>query len=175
MEQKCDKLYPSASLENNDLETRIEKRLSDVNSLKNSNKNIKEMNTYFKVINNKPKNNYDKYKIIPTILKSIDTFVNNATTSSSLTLSLTGIGLIAIPISTATACGLSIVNKVVHEVIINKYNKYEKQNGRDEQTTEAFDKLNRKSLQDNLFDKNEYESPCNIFTKYVDEKRNESF
>ena len=33
----------------------------------------------------------------------------------------------------------------------------------------------RKSLQDNLIDKTEYESLCNIFTKYVDENKNESF
>ena len=44
-----------------------------------------------------------------------------ATTSSSITLSLTGIGWIAIPLSTATVGGLSIGNKVTYQVIINKY------------------------------------------------------
>ena len=38
-----------------------------------------------------------------------------------------------------------------------------------------FDKLYRKSLQDNVIDKTEYDSLCNIFTKYVDENKNESF
>ena len=33
----------------------------------------------------------------------------------------------------------------------------------------------RKSLQDNIIDKTEYDSLCNIFTKYVDENKNESF
>ena len=89
-------------------------------------------------------------------------------------MSLTGIGLIAIPKSTATACGLSIGNKVLYEIIKNKYNKYKKQYEKDQQTIKSFDKLYRKSLQDNVNDKNEYESLCNIFTKYVDEK-NESF
>ena len=32
-----------------------------------------------------------------------------------------------------------------------------------------------KSSQDNVTDKNEYESLCNTFTKFVDEKRNEFF
>ena len=41
-------------------------------------------------------------------LKSFDTFVFIATRSTSITFSLTGIGLIAIAISTAIACGLSI-------------------------------------------------------------------
>ena len=38
-----------------------------------------------------------------------------------------------------------------------------------------FDKLYRRSLQDNIIDKNEYDSLCNIFTKYFDENKNESF
>ena len=40
------------------------------------------------------------------MLKSFDTFVNIATTSSSNTLSLTGMSLIVIPITTASTCGL---------------------------------------------------------------------
>ena len=40
---------------------------------------------------------------------------------------------------------------------------------------ESFDKSYRKSSQDNLIDKSEYESLSNIFTKYLDETRNESF
>ena len=67
---------------------------------------------------------------------------------------------------------LSIGTKVLYEVIINKYKKlYE----RDEQTINSFDNLFRKSLQDNVIDKNDYESLCNIFTKHVDENKNKSF
>ena len=116
-----------------------------------------------------------KYKTIITILKSFDTFVIIATTSSSITLSLTGIGLIVIAISTASACALSIGNKVIYEKIINKCNKYKKQYEKDQQTIKSFDKLYRKSLQDKTIDKSEYENLCNIFTKYVDENKNGSF
>ena len=127
MEQKCDKIYPSAPiLENIDLEKRLEEKLNDVNSFNNHINNIKEMITYFKDKNNKSKKKYKKYKTLTTQLKSFDTFVIIAATSSSITFSLTGIGLIAIPISTATACGLSVGNKVLYEIIINKYNKYKK-------------------------------------------------
>ena len=134
MEAKTDKLYPSAPYENFDLERRLEKKLNDVNSFNNSINNIKEMITYFKDKNNKSKKKYKKYKTITTILKSFDTFVIIATTSSSITLSLTGIGLIVIRISTATACGLSIGKKVLYEMIINKYNKNKKLYERDQQT-----------------------------------------
>ena len=80
-----------------------------------------------------------------------------------------------IPISTASACALSIGNKVLYDIIINKYNKYKKQYERDQQTNKYFDKLYRKSLQDKVIDKNDYESLCDIFTKYVDGNENESF
>ena len=56
MEQKCEKLYPPAHLlENIDLEKRLEKKISNVNSFNNHINNIKEMITYFKDKNNKSK------------------------------------------------------------------------------------------------------------------------
>ena len=57
MNQKCDRLYPSAPFENDDLERRIEKRLSDVNSFINNINSIKEMITYFQDKNYKSKKN----------------------------------------------------------------------------------------------------------------------
>ena len=121
------------------------------------------MITYFKDKNNKSKKKHKKYKTITTILKSFDISVIFATTSSSITLSLTGMRLIAMPISTATACGLSIGIRVVYEIIRNKFNKYKKQNERDQQTNKYFDNLYRISLQGNVIDKSENESLCNIF------------
>ena len=110
-----------------------------------------------------------------TILESVDSIVIIAATSTSITLSVTGIGLIVLPITAVIAGGLSLGNKILHKLIINKYNKYKKQYERDQQTIKSFDKLYRKSLQDNVIDKDEYESLCNIFTKYVDQNKNESF
>ena len=159
---------------NIDLEQRLEKKIT-VNSFNNHIKNIKEMINYFKDKNNKSEKKYKKYKTITTILKTFDTFVIIATTSSSITLSLTRIGLIVIPISTASTCALSIGNKVIYEIIINKYNKYKKQYKKDQPTIKSFDKLYRNALQDNIIDKTEYNNSCNIFTKYVDENKNESF
>ena len=78
-------------------------------------------------------------------------------------LSLMESGVIAIPIPTASACALSIGTKVLYEIILNKYNKNKKQYEEDQQALKSFDKLYRKSLQDNIIDKNEHESFCNIF------------
>ena len=119
--------------------------------------------------------NQKKNKTLSTILKSFDTIVFNTKTSSSIALSLTGFGLIVIPISISIACGLTISNKIINEIVMRKYNKYKKQYEKNQQTIKSFDKLYRKSLQDNVIDKNEYDSLCNILTKFLDEAKNESF
>ena len=176
MEAKTDKLYPSAPLlENIDLEKRLEKKINDVNSFNNHINNIKEMITYLKDKNHKSKKKYKNYKTLNTVLESVDSVVIIGATSTSITLSVIGIGLIVLPISVGIACGISLGNKILHKLIINKYNKYKKEYERDHNTIKSFDKLNRKSLQDNIIDKSEYESLCNIFTRYVDEIKNESF
>ena len=133
------------------------------------------MITYFKDKNHKSKRRYKNYKTLNTVLESVDSVVIIAATSTSLTLSITGIGLNILPISADIACGLSLSNKVLHKLIINKYNKYKKLYERDQNTIKSFDKLYRKSLQDNIIDKTEYENLCIIFTRYVDENKNSFF
>ena len=176
METKTDKLYPSAPLlENIDLEKRLEKKKNHVISFNNHIKNIKEMITYFKDKNNKSKKRYKNYKTLNTILVSVDSIVIIAATSTSITLSVTDTGLSVLPISAGIACTLSLGNKILHKLIINKNNKYKKKYERDQNTIKSFDKLHRKSLQDNVIEKSEFESLCNILTKYVDANKNESF
>ena len=176
METKTERLYPTAPLlENIDLEKRLEKKINDVNSFNNHINNIKEMITYFKDKNNKSKKKYKNYKTLNTILESADSILIIGATSTSITLSITGVGLIILPISAGVACALSLGNKILHKIIINKYNKYKKQYERDHNTIKSFDKLYRKSLQDNIIDKTEYDGLCNIFTRYVGENKNEFF
>ena len=96
MDQKCDRLNPSATFEVINLHQRLEKKSNDVKSFNNSIKNIKRMITHFSEKNYKSKKNTKRHKMITMILKSIDTFVIIATTSSSITLFLTGVFLIVI-------------------------------------------------------------------------------
>ena len=93
-------------------------------------------------------------KTLNTVLESVDSIVIIGATSTSITLSITGIGLIILPISAGIACTLSLGNKVLHKLIINRY-KYKKRYERDQQTIKHFDKLYRKSIQDNVIDKTE--------------------
>ena len=135
MEQKCDKLYPTAPLlENIDLEKRLEKKINDVNSFNNHINNIKEVITYFKDKNNKSKKRYKNYKNLNTVLESVDSITIIGATLTSITLSITGVGLIILPISAGIACGLSLGSKILHKLIINKYNKYKKLYERDQNT-----------------------------------------
>ena len=102
------------------------------------------MITYFKDKNNKSKKKYKKYKTRNTIFESIDSIVIIGGLSTSRILSITGVGLIILPVSAGIACTLSLRNKVLHKIIINKYKKRKKQYEQDQQTIKSFDKLYRK-------------------------------
>ena len=102
------------------------------------------MITYLKDKNNKSKKRYKKYKTITTILESVDSIVIIGATSTSITLSVTSVGMIILPISAGIACPLSLGNKILHELIINKNNKYKKLSKKHHQTIKFFDKLYRK-------------------------------
>ena len=93
------------------------------------------------------------------VLESVNSINVVGATLTSIALSTTGFDLIVSRVTAAIACTLSLGNKVLHKLIINKYNYYKKkQNERDQQTSKCFDKLDRKSLQDNVLNKTENES-----------------
>ena len=58
---------------------------------------------------------------------------------------------------------------------MQKYNSYIKQYEKEQQKNKSFNKLYRKSSQDNVIDEDENKCLCNTFTKYLDETRMESF
>ena len=62
------------------------------------------MITYFKDKNNKSKKRYQNNKTLNTLIESVDSIVIIAATSTSITPSLTGFGLIILPISAGIAC-----------------------------------------------------------------------
>ena len=72
------------------------------------------MITTFKDKNHKSKKKCKNYKTLSTELESVDSIVIIGATSTSITLSITGIGLIVLPISAGIPCVLSLGNKVLH-------------------------------------------------------------
>ena len=114
------------------------------------------MITYFKDKNHKSTKKYKNYKTLTSILDSVDTVIIGANTTS-VTLSVTGVGLIVVPISAGIACALSSGNNNIQD------NKNKKQYQKDQQTIKSVDRSYRKYFQDNLIDQNENDSSCNFF------------
>ena len=148
MEQETYRLYPSALLENNDLEQRLEKKFNDFNIFNKHINKIKKIITYFKDKNKKSKQKYNKYNALNTVLEPVDSIVINGATSFSITLSTTGVGWNIQPISAGIACNLSLGNKVLHKIIVNKYNKFKKLFEKDLQTKKIS-----KNYTENLYKK----------------------
>ena len=90
---------------------------------------------YFKNKNPESKKKSKKSKTLNTVLESVDSYFIIGPMSTSITPSITGIGLIVLPIAAGIACTLSLGNKVLHKLIINKYNNYDKQYEKDQQTS----------------------------------------
>ena len=79
------KFYSSEHLQVNDLEEKVEKKMNDVNSFLNSIRNMKEINTYFKQKDHKPKKKYKNDETFNPLLESIVTAVNIGATTISVT------------------------------------------------------------------------------------------
>ena len=92
-----------------------------------------------------------------TKLESVDTIGIIGATTTSITLSITGIGLIVLPKPTGIVCALSLANQVIHEIFISKNYKYKKQFEKDQPTNNRFDNIYiyRKSLHQNVNDRKE--------------------
>ena len=68
------------------------------------------------------------------MLESVDSFFYHRSKSTSITLSITGIRLIVLPISAGNGCTLSLGNKVLDKLMTNKYNQYKKLYEKNQQT-----------------------------------------
>ena len=53
------------------------------------------------------------------MLESVDTVVITSAITTSVTLSVTGVGLVAVPLATGIACTLSLGNKVLYKIALN--------------------------------------------------------
>ena len=101
MEQK---LYPSMTPSAPyDVESMINRRLQSelqkVSSFNNSIQNISLMMKFYELGETKYKKKYTKYKLVKNIINSTDGFIIIGTTSASVTLSITGVGIIVVSIT----------------------------------------------------------------------------
>ena len=99
------------------------KKLKDTKNSNNPINNRKEKITYFRDGNYKSKKRYEKGDVSCTKTELVGTIIDNATTSSSVTLSATWFDLIVEPISTGNTAELTLNKKVLFEIIKNNFSK----------------------------------------------------
>ena len=91
--------YDVESMINKRLQSALQNELQKVNSFNNSIQNISLMMKYYELEEKKSKKKYTKYKLIKNLINSLDGIIVIGTTSASISLSITGVGIIVVPIT----------------------------------------------------------------------------
>ena len=81
------------------------------------------MLTYFKDKHYESKRRSENYKTLTSILESVDAVVIFGAATTFETFLVVHVGLIVVPITAGIAFASSLVIKVIHIIIMNKYNK----------------------------------------------------
>ena len=172
MEQK---LYPSLTPSTPpsapyDVESMINKRLQSelqkVNSFNNSIQNISLMMKYYEMEENKYKQKYNKYKLINNLINSLDGIIVIGTTSASISLSITGVGIIVVPIAAGVGCTTGILVKICSSYLKKKEQNYKLKYTIIQKTLDDFRQLYVTSLKDNHIDEKEYHRFVTQFENY---------
>ena len=140
-------IHISATIRKHYFRATVGKNSNNFDSFINHISNIRQMIIFFKDKNQKSRKKHKNYKILNTVLESLETIVINGASTTSVTLSVTGVELKKVPISAGVAGTLSLGYKILLRLTINKHKKYEKVKEKDQQTNKSFDKLYGKSLQ----------------------------
>ena len=163
-----ERLYPN--LNENNWEEIINKKLKEVNSFNNSINNINLISKFYEEEYKKLKKKHNKYKNLNKILNTIDSVAIISTTSTSITLSLTGYGLIIVPITAGCGCVMTVGSKIISEFLKKKEKSYLKKYTLSHNTLNDFRKLYQKSLEDNIINENEYKKFTDMYNNYQNEK-----
>ena len=148
----------------------LDLRLKEINSFNNSIQNIKDIQNFY----NHEAKNYKKksktFKIINGLIQSIDRVSVLAVSSTCVTLSVTGVGLVVVPIASGIGAGLCIVSKIAGE-----YPKRKEQHNIEKytlagRTLHDFCKLHSKCLEDSKIDLNEYNKLKHTYDVYKNNK-----
>ena len=125
---------------------RLQSELQKVNSFNNSIQKISLMMKYYELEENKNKKKYTKYKLINNLINSTDGLIMIGTTSSSVTLSINGVGIIVVPITAGVGCG--ILANFCSSYLKKKEQKYKLKYTIIQKTLDDFRQLFTTSLKD---------------------------
>ena len=136
-----------------DVESMINKQLAKVSSFNNSIQNISVMMKYYEMEEKKNKKKYTKCKLINNLINSTDgLIIIIGTTSASVTLSITGVGIIVFPITAGVGCATGILVKICCGYLKKKEQNYKLQYAIIQKTLDDFRQLHVTSLKDNHID-----------------------
>ena len=168
MEQK---LYPSMTPSAPyDVESMLNKRLQcelqKVKSFNNSIQNISLMMKYYELEENKYRKKYTKYKLINNLINSTDDLIIMGTTSASVTLSITGVGIIVVPITAGVGCATGLLVEICSSYLKKKERNYKLKYNIIQETLDDFSQLFTTSLKDNHIGEKEYDRFVNMYENY---------
>ena len=114
-----EKLYPCLQQDQN-----LDLRLKEIKSFNNSIQNIKDIQNFYNHEAKKYKKKSKIYKLINCLIQSIDGVSVLAVSSTCVTLSVTGVGLVVVPIASGIGTGLCIISKIAGEYLKKRTTQY---------------------------------------------------
>ena len=165
-----EKLYPSLQPQVDSLEQHLNLRLKEINSFNNSIQNIKDIKNFYNHEAKKYKKKSKQYKLINCLIQSVDGVSILAVSSTCVTLSITGVGLVVVPVASGIGAGLCIISKLLGEYLKRKEQHNLKKYTLAGRTLHDFCKLHSKCLEDNKIDLNEYNKLNQSYDTYKTNK-----
>ena len=121
---------------------------------------------YYELEEEKYKQKYTKYKLINILMNSTDERIIIGTTSASVTLSITGVGIIVVPITAGVGRVTGILVKICSSYLKKKEQNYKLKYAIIQKTLDDFRQHHVTSLKDNHIDEKEYHRFVNMYENY---------
>ena len=158
-------LYPNLSTV---IEQYINDKILAINKFNNNINIMKDIRNYYETETNKYNKKLSRYKNYINVAEITEILLPSiATTASTTSVALTGIGLTySIPTAFATATVCGSLSKTVNTKIRNKIIKYSQMYILSEQFSDKFTELYTKSMNDNKIDNGEYNELVKVYEEY---------
>ena len=150
----------------------LDLRLKEINSFNNSIQNIKDIQSFYNHEAKKFKKKSKQYKLITCLIQSIDGVSVLAVSSTCVTLSVTGVGLVVVPIASGIGAGLCIISKIAGKYLKRKEQHNIKKYTLAGRTLHDYQKLHSKCLEANTIDLNQYNKLKQTYDLYKQIKLN---
>ena len=164
-------LYPNLSTVN---EQYINEKIQANNKFNNNFNIIKDIRNYYETETNNYNKKLSRYKNYINVAEITEIVLSSiATTPTSISVALTGIGLTySIPTAFATATDCCSLSKTINTKIRKKIIKYSQMYILSKQFSDKFNRIYTKSMNDNLIDNDEYNELVKVYEDYKKNKKN---